>query len=106
LIFYEILLGGERDEIGHKDRAKHASSRKNSIEEGQGGLYGEVDVIVLPEQPETGGRDDGEAVARVESRQADDEAVEEGPVLVFEGYFVADIDFVLSILLPDNLYHS
>ena len=106
MIFYEVLFGGERDEVGHEDGAKHPSSGKDAVEKRQGGLDGEVDVVVLPEQSEAGGGDDGEAVAGVEGGETDDEAVEEGTVLALKGYLVSDVDLALSVLLLDNLYHS
>lgn len=105
-LFYEVLFGGERNEIGHKDGAKHTSSGKGTVEQREGGLDGKVDVVILHEQSEAGGRDDGEAVTRVECGEADNKAVEEGPVLVFEGYLISNVDLALSVLLLDNLYHS
>ena len=105
-IFYQVLFGGERYEVGYKDGTKHTSSWKDAIEQRESGLYGEVDVVVLPEQSETGGGDDGETVAGIEGGETDDEAVEEGLVLVFEGYLISNVDLALSVLLLDNLYHS
>ena len=62
-------------------------------------------MIVVFEQSYAGCRDDSETIPRIECGETDDEAIEERLILIFKRYLISNIDFLLSILLLDNLYH-
>lgn len=101
-----VLFGGQRKDVGNEDSSEHTSDRKDAVQEGEGRLEGEVDIVVFLKHGYFGGCDEGEGVAGVDGRETDDEGVEEGTSIAGERDFVVYGDLLDLVFLFDHLNHA
>lgn len=81
-----LLFGGEQSDLRKQQTAQH------SVQQREGCLFTEGDVVVEEEGGEVGGPDDGQGVAVVNGGETDDETEEgrAGDVDDLDGFGVVD----------------
>ena len=87
-----LLFGGEQSDLRKQQTAQHSSHRQHPVQQREGCLFTEGDVVVEEEGGEVGGPDDGQGVAVVNGGETDDETEEgrAGDVDDLDGFGVVD----------------